>query len=50
VLCLSPDGWRAAYARGHDGLDVLTLDFRTGNVKRVATVTEHPELACGFAE
>ena len=50
VLCLSPDGSRAAYARGHDGLDVLTLDFRTGNVKRVATVTEHPELACGFAE
>jgi hypothetical protein len=37
VLCLSPNGSLAAFLRAPD---ILTIDYRTGDVKRVATVPD----------
>jgi len=51
VLCLSPDGWQAAYAQGRK---VSILDFRSGDLKPLGTVTDRPEPAysgaCGFTD
>ena len=51
VLCLSPDGWQAAYAQGRK---MSILDFRSGDLKPLGTVTDRPEPAysgaCGFTD
>ncbi len=50
VLCLSPNGLLAAYAQGPK---VSLLDFATGELKPLATLSERPEPmsgACGFSE
>jgi len=51
VLCLSPDGWQAAYAQGSK---MSILDFRSGDLKPLGTVTDRPEPAysgaCGFTD
>lgn len=51
VLCLSPDGWLAAYTQGRK---VSILDFSSGEVNPLGTVTDRPEPAysgaCGFTE
>lgn len=51
VLCLSPDGWQAAYAQGRK---VSLLDFRSGDLKLLGSVTDRPEPAysgaCGFTD
>jgi hypothetical protein len=51
VLCLSPDGLLAAYAQGRK---VSLLDFSSGEVEPLATVTDRSEPAysgaCGFTK
>jgi hypothetical protein len=51
VLCLSPDGFLAAFAQG---LKVSLLDINSGDLKPLATIQDLPEPgysgACGFAK
>jgi len=51
VLCLSPDGFLAAYAQGPK---VSLLDFNSGDLKSLAKVTDRPQPnywgGCGFAK
>jgi hypothetical protein len=51
VLCLSPDGFLAAYAQGPK---VSLLDFSSGELRPLAKVTDRPQPnysgTCGFAK
>jgi hypothetical protein len=51
VLCVSPDGWLAAYAQGRK---VSILDFNSGELKPLGPVSDRPDPgysgACGFTD